>query len=196
MNLKKFFKSSVIIIPLLLLSINQKALSDDEMWEALKEGGKVILMRHALTEKGKGTGNSLIRDPSCFNEKKLSYKGKNKAEKLGEIFKEKDIPIEKVLYSPFCRTTSTARIVFDKGEPSKFLSLLEILSEDEKELQSEKLSEFISSYKGEGNIILITHEPNIRAISFETVKHLDFIVFEPEGNGDFDELGIVKFEEE
>ena len=196
MNLKKIFKSSVIIIPLLLVSINQKALSDDEIWEALKDGGKVILMRHALTQKGKGSGNSLIRDRSCFNEKKLSYEGKNKAKKLGEIFKEKNIPIQKVLHSPFCRTTSTAKFVFNKGEPSNFLSLLEILSEEEKELQTEKLSQFISSYKGEGNIVLITHEPNIRAISFETPKHLDFIVFEPEGDGDFDELGIVKFEED
>lgn len=196
MNLKKLFNSSVMIIPLLVLSLNQKVLSDDEVWESLKEGGQVILMRHAPTKKGKGTGNSLLRDPSCFKEKRLSYDGKNKAKRLGEIFIEKAIPIEKVLHSPFCRTTSTARIVFDKGEPAKFLSLLEVLSEEDKELQSENLSEFISSYKGKGNIVLVTHEPNIRAISFESPKHLDFVVFEPEGNGDFGELGIVRFEEE
>ncbi len=192
MRLKKIVKSASLMIPLLICSLNQNAFSSEELWESLKEGGNVVLMRHAQVKKGKANGNSLVRDPSCFNERRLSYEGRTNAEELGKIFIEKNIPIEKVIHSPFCRTTSTATIAFKTAEAANFLSLLEILSKEDQEFQSEKLSEFISSYKGKGNIILITHEPNIRAISFEIPKHLDFLVFKSDGDGDFDELGIVR----
>ncbi len=190
-NLKK---PSLLLIPLLLILFIQNAFSSEkELWAALKDGGKVILMRHALTQKGKDSGNSLIRDNSCLKEKKLSYQGKKDAEHLKELFSNKSIAIEKVLSSPFCRTKNTAKLAFDEFEPVEFLSLLEILSTEKKESQTEELVEYISSYKGEGNLVLISHEPNIRAISFELPKHLDFLVLEPLGDGDYDELGIIRF---
>ena len=51
----------------------------------------------------------------------------------------------------------------------------------------------VGSYTGEGNLILITHQPNIRAVSFELLKHLDFLVVEPTGGTDFEELGVIRF---
>ena len=167
-------------------------LADEALWSALQEGGKVIVMRHAPVEKGKGKGNSLKRDPSCKSERNLSEEGIKQAKKIGEIFREKNIPVEKVLHSPFCRTTDTAKLAFKNASPSDLLYLLQVLPSDKATEQTEKLSQLIGSFNGKGNLVLITHEPNIRPISFETIKYMDFVVMNPEGEDQYDELGVIR----
>ena len=168
--------------------------ANEEMWDKLAKGGKVILMRHASVDTGPGKGDYLLRDPSCQKERNLSNQGKHEARIVGERFRKHNILISKVHYSPFCRTTDTAKLAFSGGTPADFLSLLEILGPDEAADQTERLNRIISSYVGEGNLILITHEPNIRAISFELLKHSDFLVLQPEGGEEFEELGVVRWD--
>lgn len=170
----------------------QSVLADQSLWSALQEGGKVIVMRHAPVEKGKGKGNSLKRDPSCKKERNLSKEGIKQAKKIGEIFRKKNVPVEKVLHSPFCRTTDTAKLAFENVSPSDLLYLLEVLPADKAMEQTEKLSQLIGSFNGKGNLVLITHEPNIRPISFETIKYMDFVVMKPEGEDQYDELGVIR----
>ena len=165
--------------------------TEDKLWEKLKNGGLVILMRHASVEKGKQHGNPLLRDPSCVNERKLSDKGKQQASQIGKTFTSKGIPIEQVLNSPYCRTTDTAIIAFNKSQPVEFLSLLEVLSQSQAEASSKKLSLRIGSYSGKGNLIMVSHAPNINAISFETIEPAAFIVLSPMGGDEFEEIGSI-----
>lgn len=72
------------------------------------------------------------------------------------------------------------------------LSLLEVLSADATAARTAELSRVIGSYSGEGNLVLVTHEPNINAVSFEMVQPADFLVLQPKGGSAFEELGIVK----
>lgn len=132
MQLIRFF---YIFFALLILLINitmvSHAYANDDLWQALKEGKKVIIMRHAPVNKGSKTGNPLVRDPSCKNEKNLSAQGKLNAELVSHHFKKHQIPVSKVLHSPFCRTTDTAKIIFGEASPAEYLSLIEILSSEE-----------------------------------------------------------------
>ena len=193
-------RNSNITLPLcalMLLNIvmTEDASASDDLWNILKEGGKVVLMRHAHVERGTDSGNPLLRDPSCEHESNLSKQGKRNAEMVGGRFREHDIPVSDVMHSPFCRTTDTAIIAFGEASPANYLSLIEILEADQATQQTEDLNQVIGAYAGKGNLVLVTHEPNIRAVSFELLKHLDFLVLEPMGNGDFEELGVVSFSE-
>jgi len=170
----------------------QNASANDELWSTLKEGGKVVLMRHAPVERGPNSGDPLQRDPSCQKEKNLSDQGKEYAELVGQQFKEHEVPVSKVLHSPYCRTTATAQIAFGTAQPAQYLSLLEVFGPDEAAKQTETLNQIIGSFRGEGNLVLITHEPNIMAVSFELIKHLDALVFDPQGE-EFEELGVIRF---
>ncbi len=135
-----------------------------------------------------------MRDPSCKSERNLSDQGRQNAESLGKKFIAYNIPISKIMHSPFCRTTDTAHIAFGKAFSAKYLSLLEILDADETARQTEELVRVIASYSGDGNLILVTHEPNINAISFELLKHLDMPVINPQGDGEFEERGVIRFD--
>jgi len=106
------------------------------------------------------------------------------------------VPVSQVFYSPFCRTAETAQLAFGEASPANYLSLLEILAPGQAERQTLELSRVIGSYSGSGNLVLVTHEPNISAVSFELVKHLDLLVLEPKGGSEFEELGIIRFSDE
>jgi len=187
------FTSPLCLVFLINIVIANSANASDDLWDILKEGGKVVLVRHAPVEIGPGCGNPLLRDSSCRKERNLSKQGKRYAEMLGKRFRQHNIPVSNVMHSPFCRTTDTAKIAFGKGSPVEYLSLIEILDADEAAKMTDVLNQLIGSYKGKGNLILVTHEPNIRAVSFELMRHLDFLVIEPAGNSEFEELGVVKF---
>ena len=186
-------KSHACVAFLLMMLTAHSASASEALWDLLREGGRVVLMRHAPVEKGSGTGNPLVRDPSCKNEKNLSQQGKRDAAAVGRRFSEYTIPVSTVMHSPFCRTTETARIAFGEASPAGYLSLLEILEPGEAAEQTEALNQAIGSYSGDGNLVLVTHEPNIRAVSFELIGHLDFLVAEPMGDGEFEELGVIRF---
>lgn len=172
--------------------VTTPASANDAIWAKLAEGGKVVLMRHAPVVQGRDGGNALLRDPSCKQERNLSDEGRQVAKAVGERFRARGIPVAEVRHSPYCRTTDTAKIAFGSASEADFLSLLEVLPADAAAAQTAKLNEVIGSYAGKGNLVLVTHEPNINAVSFEMIKPADFVVFQPKGDSKFEELGVIR----
>jgi len=166
--------------------------ANEALWQQLAEGGKVVLMRHGALKTGRGNGNSLLRDPSCKKERNLSSEGETQARAVGNRFRARNIPIADVRHSPYCRTTDTARIAFGTASPADYLSLLEVLGPDEAAAQNQALSHVIGGHTGAGNLILVTHEPNISAVSFELMKPADFLVLQPQGGNAYEELGVIR----
>lgn len=184
----KHLWSFVIGVCLLLGPLVGRADNEADVWQALQEGGLVVLMRHASV----GKGDPLTRDPTCLKEANLSDHGKREAAMIGEVFAAKGIPIVNILTSPYCRAIDTARIAFGGSQTVGFLSLLEALPPEQAEANAKVLAIRIGSYSGSGNLILVTHAPNIGAVSFETVEQSAFLVLKPKGGSDFEELGKVK----
>lgn len=173
-----------------LMLFSEIAFANEDLWNALKEENKVILMRHMPVD----AGNSLKRDPTCQNERNLSSEGKLKSRNLADKFKEYAILIDKVYSSPFCRTKDTARLVFGKTETIDILTLQNVMTEEEANKNTDELIKMISNYQGKRTLVLVTHRPNIEAISFESMPLGAFLVIKPLGNNEFEELGIIKQE--
>lgn len=193
MNAALVLRTSLAAVFLLAAYLIAPAIHADEaLWAKLAEGGKVVLMRHGSLQTGRGNGNSLVRDPSCRAERNLSDEGKQEAKAIGEQFRARNIPVEAVRHSPYCRTTDTARIAFGNSSEVAYLSLLEVLGPEEAAARTAELNRVIGSYAGKGNLVLVTHEPNINSVSFEMIKPADFVVLQPKGGSEFDELGVVR----
>ena len=178
----------------LLLAYGHASWADaDALWRLLADGGKVVLVRHAPVATGAQDGDPRHRDPTCRAERNLSAAGREAAAELGRRFRDRGVAVDRVLHSPYCRTTDTARLAFGAAEPAAELALLEVLPAAEAAQQTAALQALIASHAGPGTLVLVTHEPNIRAVSFELVRHLDAVVVEP-GPGDaFEELGVIRF---
>lgn len=179
-----------------LLASNSFAMADEALWDALQAGGKVVLVRHAPIERGPGQPDPRVRDPSCQTEAKLSEQGRLDAAEFGQRFRGYQIAVSPVLHSPYCRTTETATIAFEQTAPAEFLALIGDLPPAEAAALSQQLQQIISAHDGPENLVLITHQPNIAAVSFELLGYLDALVLAPDGAGGYDELGVIRFAED
>src|SRR5512143_1126298 len=71
---------------------------DDQVWAALREGGKVILLRHTHVDIREGIGK--FAPGNCAAEINLSPRGVEQAKRLGEAFHAHVVSVGEVLTSP------------------------------------------------------------------------------------------------
>ena len=108
----KIFKLFLLI--LISLTFSNQVFSEDKIIENLKEGGKIIFIRHAYAPGGGDPQNFNIND--CSTQRNLSDEGINQSKLIGEFFKTNKIQIDKVLSSEWCRCKDTAKFAFNDFE--------------------------------------------------------------------------------
>ena len=150
----KFIKFLLI----LFISINSpiKADSNQSLINELKNGGKLIFIRHAYAPGGGDPNNFDIND--CNTQRNLSNSGRKQAKNIGIFFKDNNIKIENVYSSEWCRCKETALIAFNKFENKNFLnSFFSSKFAKNKDLQIQNLRKFIKDFNGDENLIFVTH---------------------------------------
>ena len=110
----------VKLLLLIFITINSpiKADSNQNLINELKQGGKLIFIRHAYAPGGGDPDNFDIND--CNTQRNLSNSGREQANKIGFFFKVNNILIDKIYSSEWCRCKETALIAFDKFETKIF----------------------------------------------------------------------------
>lgn len=98
-------------------AIPVQPLSGTALLSALRKGGYVIYFRHTSTDFSRDDSRSRS-DDDCDNQRPLTDRGREEARQIGAAFKELNIPVEKVLASPRCRTRETAVLAFGRAEQS------------------------------------------------------------------------------
>ena len=114
----KFIKFLLIIF----ITINSpiKADLNQNLNNEIKQGGKLIFIRHAYAPGG---GDPINFDISkCNTQRNLSDSGRKQAYKIGSLFKGNKISFDKVYSSEWCRCKETALIAFNKFETKFFLN--------------------------------------------------------------------------
>ena len=150
----KFIKFLLIIF----ITINSpvKADSNQNLINELKQGGKLIFIRHAYAPGGGDPSNFDIND--CNTQRNLSNLGKEQAKKIGFFFKSKNILIDQVYSSEWCRCKETALIAFNQFEIKNFLnSFFSSKFAQNKNSQIKSFKKFIKSWDGKKNLIFVTH---------------------------------------
>lgn len=138
--------------------------AEQAVWSALKSGGHVALLRHALTDPGIGDPpNFKLGD--CGTQRNLSTKGRADAQRIGKAFRDRGIPVEDVLSSRWCRCIDTAQLAFGRVKPA---AMLDSIFNDPERRRKEKTQAVFASLAGRkspGNLILVTHAQNIQALT-------------------------------
>src|SRR5262245_49903148 len=145
--LRRTFSRALFGALLLATCAPSGAAGDDDLWATLQGGGHVLLIRHALTTPGVGDPPGFKLD-DCSTQRNLSDDGRAEAGKLGEIFRARRIPIDRVLSSPWCRCIETARIAFD-ATPETSVALSNLFGKQEnRESQTADLRKLVSEFRG------------------------------------------------
>ena len=150
----KFIKFLFIIF--ITLPSQVKADLNANLISELKEGGKVIFIRHAYAPGGGDPDNFDISN--CNTQRNLNDSGKLQAKKIGNYFNKNKIPIDRVISSEWCRCKETAFLSFKNFETKNFLnSFFSSKLSKNKNKQMKELKKYIEKWQSKGNLVLVTH---------------------------------------
>ena len=165
------------------LSVAPRAHADEKAaWERLRAGGLVVLMRHASTEPGLGDPKG-FQIGDCATQRNLSDPGREEARRIGARFRAERVSVAKVFTSPWCRCRETAMLAFGRAEDWTPLSSFFDFPHQEREF-AERVKKRIGGYARRnpgGNVVMVTHNVNIAALSRESVAPGEMVVMRPDG---------------
>jgi broad specificity phosphatase PhoE len=122
------------------------------------------MIRHTITTPGAGDPPGFRLD-NCSTQRNLTDAGRRHARRIGEEWRARGIPVERVVSSPWCRCLETAELAFgQKPATSDALSNLFGRSEN-RERQVREMRALVAKHAGKGNLVLVTHGSTISALT-------------------------------
>ena len=130
--------------------------SNDQLINLLKDGKKLIFIRHAYAPGNGDPINFKLND--CSTQRNLNYEGIYQSKKIGQLFSKNKIQIDKVLSSEWCRCKDTAAFAFNKFTTFNALnSFYDPRFKINKDKQIRDLKNYILNWDSKKNLVLITH---------------------------------------
>lgn len=151
-----------IIVIVLSFFLVAPAGATEAGWALLRNGGQVVLLRHAYAPGGTDPANFDIGD--CGTQRNLSDRGEHQARRIGALFAARGGPIDHVETSRFCRCRETASIAFRDQEVIDNEALDWFPDDEGNEARIEEARRQIMSYTGSRILVMITQEEVIRAL--------------------------------
>lgn len=162
----------------LLVLLALPAQATEAGWALLREGGHVVLLRHAYTL---GTTDAEAFDiEDCATQRNLSDRGKLQARKLGALLAARAAPVEKVYTSRLCRAQSTAELAFQRIPIEAFPPLDPPPGDAEYGAESRRaVLDLVRGYRGSDNIVLVTDLVTIQALTGRTAREGEALIVRP-----------------
>jgi phosphohistidine phosphatase SixA len=171
----------------------------DDLGQALRAGGLVMVVRHGATFPDQADTDPLNFD-NIETQRNLNDKGKVLAKDFGDALRQAGVPVGKVYTSKYNRAYETA-VVAGFKDIEKTADLTEgglVVSPNENNRRTEAFQKMLGTAPKMGtNTILITHKPNIidaLGKDWFDVKEGEASLFRPE-NGSYKLLARVQMGE-
>lgn len=152
------------------------------VFNTLKSGNLVILMRHSQTTPGVGDPDGFqIND--CATQRNLNDAGRAQARLLGQRLRANGVQITRVISSAWCRCVDTAKLVSPSSTVETDDNLGSYWKRGDASIKSasEAVRAQISAWRGPGTLLLVTHQVNVLAIAGPSLQQGGFVVIEPRG---------------
>jgi broad specificity phosphatase PhoE len=167
-----------------------------ELIGLLQQGGYVIYIRHASTDwSQKDVEPYQFYD--CSKQRNLDAQGREEAVGIGEAFRAFDIPVARVLSSPFCRTRDTAELAFGDFEIEDGLQHVPVADSPNKEEKIlylwKRMDELLAQVPPEGeNVVLVSHSGNLaHRVNIASLPEGLMVIFKPDGKGSSELKGMI-----
>ena len=169
---------AALTLGLLLLGATSAG-ADDGLWALLKGGGQIVMFRHA-TAPGVFDPPG-IRLDDCATQRNLDEHGREESRRIGAAFRARGIPVDRVLSSRWCRCMDTARLAFERAEHWEPIDGARP-SSDLEARRTAQVRAFVSQPFTGGNVVLVTHNFNIRALTGLSTISGEMVVLTPTGS--------------
>lgn len=166
--------------------------SPSVLWQVLKAGDHVALLRHALAP---GTGDPkafVIGD--CSTQRNLSKEGREQARRIGERFASNGIETAEVFSSQWCRCLETADLL-GLGLVQELPALNSFFQAFEhRDPQTRELKAWLRGRDLAAPAVLVTHQVNITALTGIHPASGEMVVVRRSDGGDLVVAGTIKTE--
>lgn len=173
-----------------LLLLPLPAAASDALWQGLRDGGRVVLMRHALAP---GTGDPPdFRLDDCATQRVLNDVGRAQARATGDLFRQQTVPVARVLTSQWCRCTETAALM--DLAPVEEEPLLNSFFGDRARgpSQLEGLRNLIAALPRDGGtVVMVTHQVVITGLTDIFPRSGEMVVLRLTDGGGWTEEGRI-----
>ena len=173
MNRREFALSTTLSLGAIALPTRAQT---PGFWDLLREGGCVVLMRHAQTDPGVGDPpNFKLGD--CSTQRNLSEAGREQARRVGEAFLRERVKLDQVRSSAWCRCVDTAMLAFKQHTVwPPINSFFGAGGQDE---QTRAVLAAVQGWQAPRNLMLVTHQVNVTALTGEFLAMGEVVVTRP-----------------
>ncbi|MDP3190237.1 histidine phosphatase family protein [Rhodoferax sp.] len=151
--------------------------ASERFWTLLREGGCVVLMRHAQTEPGVGDPPN-FKLGECATQRNLSEAGREQARRVGAAFMRERVKLDQVRSSAWCRCVDTAMLAFK--ENTVWPPINSFFGGEGRDSQTREVLTAVQGWKAPRNLVLVTHQVNITALTGEYLAMGEVFITRPE----------------
>ncbi|WP_411890063.1 histidine phosphatase family protein [Yoonia sp. SDW83-1] len=188
--------SSVILVSLGLALPTASAAADmplEDLIAALQEGGHVIYLRHAQTERDYADQVEAVLG-DCGTQRVLSAAGWAQAKSIGDAIAALEIPVGDVISSEYCRAWQTADLAFGRFEMTEKLNFApaEDYTDADIAMMRDGVTPLISQMPEAGNLVIVGHDDPFEAATgiYPEPQGVAYVIA-PDGDGGFEVMGRI-----
>ena len=159
-----------------LLARAQRTGDPADFWALLRQGGNVLLMRHAQTEPGTGDPPN-FRLGDCSTQRNLSDAGREQARRIAAAFQREKIALDEVRSSAWCRCVDSAELAF--GRNTVWPPINSFFRQGDSEQQTREVLQALQAFTAPRNLVLVTHQVNISALTGEFTRMGEMLLTRP-----------------
>jgi phosphohistidine phosphatase SixA len=160
------------------------------LWDALRSGGTVALLRHAVAP---GTGDPAafaLRD--CSTQRNLSEEGRAQAKRIGARFRANGIDNAMVFSSQWCRCLETAKLL-GLGPVKELPALNSFFGRYERRgAQITAMKIWIARQELGARVLLVTHQVNITGLTNVFPASGELVIVSRAEDGSLRTLGTIE----
>ena len=181
-----------ILLGLLLTGGQSFADDADRLADQIREGGYVVMIRHALAPGSGDPPNFRIDD--CSTQRNLDDQGRAQSRRIGKWLRQRGLSSVKIYSSQWCRCLETARLLElgDVTEMPALNSFFERPADREPNLKA--LRQFLAQLPTDTqSILMVTHYVTIAGITGVGVSSGEAVALRLKGRGEFEVAGRLGF---
>jgi phosphohistidine phosphatase SixA len=189
-NMMRAWTIVAVTLGLVGLSKNHALGNELALWEALRSGGHVALLRHAIAP---GTGDpAAFTIGDCSTQRNLSDRGRAQADRIGRRFRANDIETARVFSSQWCRCRDTAELL-KLGPVSELSALNSFFQRSEnRKPQTQTLKAWLTEQDLGRMHVLVTHQVNITELTGVYPSSGELVIVRPSRSGDVTVIGTIE----
>jgi broad specificity phosphatase PhoE len=156
------------------------AAAQEAVWDALREPGSVVVLRHSYAPGGFDPPDARLDD--CATQRNLDADGRAQARRIGEAFRRQDVVVGRVLSSPRCRCLATGRLAFGRAEA--WAPLQGALGDPDRRARlAAEIRVAIAAHDGPLPLVLVTHGSVVTDLTGLGIRMGEFVVLRRGADG-------------